>query len=66
MAILKDKEYMYNFIGGGWNTVWAKTIRGARKQAIQQWADTPDLTVDIDSVRLATTEDKRTAMRNFW
>ena len=33
MAELKNKQYMFTFEGGGWNTVWAKTLKGAIKAA---------------------------------
>ena len=33
MKQLKLKQYMFTFEGGGWNTVWAKTLKGAIKAA---------------------------------
>ena len=36
---LKIKQYMFTFEEGGWNTVWAKTLRGAKKLAVQQYKD---------------------------
>lgn len=66
MASLKNKEYMYNFKQGGWNTIQAKTIRGARKLAVTKWEKYNDLTVDVNSVHLATKESMRNAMSLFW
>jgi hypothetical protein len=51
---LENKEYIFNFVGcsSGWNTVWAKTLKGARKLALKTYKD-----ADVDTVRLA---DERT------
>ena len=35
MAEFKNKQYMFTFEEGGWNTVWAKTLPGAKRQAIK-------------------------------
>ena len=32
--VIELKEYMFTFEGGGWNTCWAKTLRGAKKEAV--------------------------------
>ena len=37
MAELKLKQYMFTFEGGGWNTVWAKTLKGAKKLAVKEY-----------------------------
>ena len=66
MRELKLKQYMFTFEGGGWNTVWAKTLRGARKEAVNQYKDSPDLNVRLDSVHLATDEGLEVAMSTFW
>ena len=34
---LKKKEYVFSFKGGGWNSVWAKTKRGAEKLIEQEY-----------------------------
>jgi len=63
---LELKEYMFTFEGGGWNTCWARTLRGAKKLAVQQYKDNPNLVVRVDSVHLATKEGLKTAMSNFY
>lgn len=63
---LKRKMYMFTFESGGWNTVWAKTKRGAIKAAIAEYADSDTLNVRLDSVHLATEKGLEVAMRNFW
>jgi hypothetical protein len=60
------KEYMFTFEGGGWNTVWAKTRRGAVKEAVRQYADNPRLVVKESSVNLATKDGLKRAMALFY
>jgi hypothetical protein len=66
MAELKLKQYMFTFEGGGWNTVWAKTLAGAKKAAVAEYKDSDSLRVRLDSVHLATESGLKTAMMNFW
>jgi len=60
---MKLKQYMFTFEGGGWNTVWSKTIRGARKEMMVQYKH---LNPIPSSVHLATEEGVEVAMMNFW
>jgi len=66
MAELKLKQYMFTFEGGGWNTVWAKTLKGAIKTAEKQYEDSPDLNPIPSSVHLATKEGLNAAMSLFY
>ena len=66
MANLELKEFMFTFEGGGWNTCWAKTRRGAVKEAVRQYKDSDTLNVRVDSVHLATKSGLRTAMSTFY
>jgi len=63
---LKLKQYMFTFEGGGWNTVWAKTLRGAKKLAVKEYAYSDTLNVRLDSVHLATEDGLKTAMSLFY
>ena len=36
-------EFMFSFEGGGWNTVYAKTKRGAITQALKEYKNDDDL-----------------------
>ena len=54
MSELKLKEYMFTFEGGGWNTVLAKTKRGAINAAIKEYAYSDTLNPIPSSVHLAT------------
>ena len=40
---LPEKEFMFNFEGGGWNTVYAKTKRGAITKALKEYKNDDDL-----------------------
>ena len=67
MAIeMELKEFMFTFESGGWNTVWAKTRRGAVKEAVRQYADNPRLVVKESSVNLATKDGLKRAMALFY
>jgi len=64
--VLVRKQYMFTFENGGWNTVWAKTLPGARRAALLEYKDSPTLTVRLDSVRLATKKGLDSAMSLFY
>ena len=66
MAEMELKEFMFTFAGGGWNTVWAKTRRGAIKEAVRQYKDSDSLNPIESSVHLATKEGLRMAMSSFY
>ena len=66
MKELKLKEYMFTFEGGGWNTVWAKTLKGAIKAAQKEYKDSPTLNPIPSSVHLATEEGLNVAMSLFY
>ena len=63
---LKLKQYMFTFKEGGWNTVWAKTLRGAKKMAVQQYKEYPTLNPIVSSVHLATEKGLQSAMSLFY
>ena len=63
--VLVRKQYMFTFENGGWNTVWAKTLPGARRQALLEYKDS-DLNVRMDSVHLATKKGLDSAMSLFY
>ena len=66
MAEFKNKQYMFTFEEGGWNTVWAKTKRGAVKAALKEYENSYTLNPRVDSVRLATEEGLNVAMSLFY
>ena len=66
MSELKNKQYMFTFEGGGWNTVWAKTKRGAIKYALKEYNDSDTLNPIPTSFHKATEEGLRAAMSLFY
>jgi len=60
------KQYMFTFEEGGWNTVWAKSLPGARKAAIVEYKDSPTLNPRLDSFHLATKDGLESAMSTFY
>ncbi len=62
----KLKQYMFTFEEGGWNTVWAKSLPGARKQAIAEYKDSPTLNPRISSVHKSTEEGMQRALSLFY
>jgi hypothetical protein len=66
MAEFKNKEYIFTFEGGGWNTVWAKTKRGAIKKALEEYKDSDSLNPRTDSFVLATEDGLEVAMSTFY
>lgn len=63
---LKLKMYMFSFKEGGWNTVWAKTLKGAIKQAELEYKDSKTLNPIPSSVHLATEEGLQSSMSLFY
>ena len=66
MSELKNKQYMFTFEGGGWNTVWAKTKRGAIKAAHKEYKDSDTLNPIPTSFHKATEDGLRAAMSLFY
>ena len=63
--ISEKREYMYNFVGGGWNSEYARTVEEAIEQAKQRWGDDTKLEVDTKSFRVSTPESMRAALSLF-
>ena len=61
-----QKQYMFTFEEGGWNTVHAKTRRGAIKAALKEYKDSETLNPRIDSFHIATEEGLKSAMSLFY
>ena len=65
-SINERREYLYNFIGGGWNSEWAYTVEEAIEQAQNRWAaDSPKLRVDAESFRVSTPSDYSSLLSMF-
>ena len=68
---LKKKEYVFSFKGGGWNSVWAKTKRGAEKLIEQEYLNEAGLPKNINlipikgSARSVTPEQYNRLLNSF-
>lgn len=60
------KQYLYNFISGGWNSEFATTKRKAIAQAKKRWNDSKGLDVDVNSFRISTPNDYNACMSLFY
>ena len=63
---IKRKEYMYNFEEGGWNTVWAKSLPGARKKAALEYKGREMLVPNLSTVALCNDRVLANAMSTFY
>jgi hypothetical protein len=59
-------QYLYNFIGGGWNSEFAHTKAQAIKQAKNRWKGDGGLKVDTDSFRKSTPTDYNNLLSLFY
>lgn len=62
----REKEYLYDFVGGGWNSEFAKTKRSAISKAKKRWKDSPGLIVDESSFRISTPADMKACLSLFY
>lgn len=59
-------QYLYNFIGGGWNSEFAHTKAQAIKQAKNRWKGDGGLEVDPNSFRKSTPTDYNNLLSLFY
>jgi hypothetical protein len=64
--VLNSKLYMFTFVGGGWNSIWAKTKKGAIKAGNNKYKNEPKLNIIQSSFVLASTNGLQTAMSTFY
>ena len=65
----RKKEYLFNFIGGGWNSEWAYYEEEAIEQALFKYGhpDTQEsLRVDINTFRVFTPSDYKQQLSSFY
>jgi hypothetical protein len=64
-ALTTKREYLYNFIGGGWNSEYAHTQELAIKQANERWSD-GNHQPDLNSFRVSTPADYQNLLSLFY
>jgi len=63
--LMKNKEWLYNFQSGGWNSEIAADKETAIKQASKRWKDSDNLDVDPDSFRIKTDGEYKNLLSLF-
>ena len=64
--VLVEKQYMFTFEGGGWNTCYAKTKRGAIKKAVAKYKGSDSLKPIQSSFHVATEAGLKSALSLFY
>ena len=62
----KQYEFLFNFIGGGWNTEYAHTLEEAQAKALENYKDSKNCIVDLKSFRVSTPSDYQNLMSMFY
>lgn len=71
----KLKHYAFNFIGGGWNSVWAFTKPEAKQLIIAKYgtfkmgSNTSTQTISVpnlDTIRILKPEEEKELLAAFW
>jgi hypothetical protein len=60
------KEYLFNFVGGGWNSIIAKNKAEAIKLAKAEYNSSKSTKVDENSFRIKTEKDYKQLMSSFY
>ena len=61
-----NKEWNFNFEGGGWNFVYAVTREEAIQKACDKYSDSDGLNPDPKTFRVATEEDTKALLSLFY
>ncbi len=62
----KRYEFLFNFIGGGWNSEYAFTKEEAQAMAIEKYKDSNNCIVDLKTFRVSTSSDYQNLMSMFY
>jgi hypothetical protein len=60
-----DIEWLFNFVGGGWNSTYAKTREEAEQKIKQEYEGKANLVPDFNTIRPSTKGDYEANMSNF-
>ena len=59
----EKQEYLYNFVGGGWNSEYAHSVEEAILQAKNRWSDSSNSEIDETSFRVSSNDDYNALIR---
>ncbi len=63
--LLRKRKYLFNFIGGGWNSLYALTVEEAIAQSLIDYADS-SLEVNPTTFRVETPGDYDRLLSSFY
>lgn len=61
---IMEKEYLFNFLGGGWNSVFASSLEEAKKIIQELYPERVYMKVDMNSIKLLDPNDKESFIPN--
>lgn len=61
-----EKQFLYGFKGGGWNSSSGVSIACAIKKEKKRWKDSGVSDIDENSFRIKTREEEKSLMSLFW
>jgi hypothetical protein len=64
--LMSNKQFLYNFKSGGWNSGSGRTIEEAIKAEKKRWGKNSSLEMDLDSFRLKTDEEEKMLLSLFY
>jgi|688.fasta_scaffold169419_4 hypothetical protein len=62
----KRYEFLFNFIGGGWNSEYAFTKEEAQAMALEKYKDSNNCKVDLKTFRVSTSSDYENLLSMFY
>lgn len=62
----KQYQFLFNFEGGGWNSEWAFTKEEAQAKALENYKDSKNCIVDLNSFRVSTSSDYENLLSMFY
>ena len=60
----KPIQWLFNFSGGGWNSVIAKTLKEANEKIRAEYGNSVTLVPDYRSIRPSTEKEYKSLLRN--
>jgi hypothetical protein len=62
----KSQEYVFFFIGGGWNSEYGTSVEEVKEKVRQKYKDSPTLKVDWNSFHLPTEGEMKGLLSLFY
>tara|TARA_R110002153_G_scaffold26338_1_gene82714 strand:+ start:750 stop:935 length:186 start_codon:yes stop_codon:yes gene_type:complete len=59
------QDFIFNWQGGGWNTVYAETLEQAKAKILEEWGEHAHLTPRMDTVKAVSQKELNSWYRLF-